>query len=93
MTPEEIQQNIEQILSIQRQIQETQLKDHTEISELSAQVSELSTKVSKLISHSKKQDKLIEKLIAYSLTGEPKRLYLEKRVKNLERKMKKMKSK
>ncbi|NEP59386.1 MAG: hypothetical protein F6K31_20620 [Symploca sp. SIO2G7] len=85
MTPEEIQATIEQMLSIQRQIQEIQLKDSTEISELSV-------KVSQLIKHSKKQDKMIEKIIGYSIKGEPKRLELEKRVRKLERKIKKKKS-
>jgi len=92
MTPEEIQKTIEQMLSIQRQIQETQLKNSTEISELSTNMSDLSTKMSELIEHSRKQDKRIEQLIGYSITGESDRLDLEERVRNLERKVKKMKS-
>lgn len=41
MTPEEIQKTIEQMLAIQRKLQENQFKNSTNIAELSANIAKL----------------------------------------------------
>jgi predicted nucleic acid-binding Zn-ribbon protein len=90
MTPEEIQKTIEQMLAIQRELQENQLKNSTDIADLSANIADLSANIAELVQHSREQDKRIEQLIGYSITGESDRLDLEERMRILERKVKKI---
>lgn len=104
MTPEEIEKTIEQMLGIQRQIQESQLNAEQKISDLSDQVAGLSDQVAglyevskthneaigALIENSKQQDRRLEQLIGYSITAESDRLDLEERMRILERKVKKL---
>ncbi|MEQ8960555.1 MAG: hypothetical protein RLP02_21975 [Coleofasciculus sp. C2-GNP5-27] len=71
------------MLAIQRKLQENQFKNSTNIAELSANIA-------KLVDHSREQDKRIEQLIGYSITGESDRLDLEERMRILERKVQKL---
>lgn len=84
MIPEEIQHTIQQILGIQRDLQEKQLQNTDNISQLTEDISQLTDDisllrdgisvltegVSELIEHSKAQDRRLEQLIGYSITAE-----------------------
>lgn len=54
MTPEEIQKTLETMLTVQRELQETQVKQSEEIKDLLAQ--------------GREQDRRIQQLIGYSIT-------------------------
>ena len=108
MTPEEIQRTLEQMLGVQREIQESQLKFQDNLlrveqnqsrlqdnllrleqsqSRLTEDISQLTENISELTESSRRQDRRIEQLIGYSITGESERLNLEQRVRILEQKM------
>jgi len=107
MTPEEIQQILQQMLAVQRDLQDKQLKNTENISRNTENISRntedisrlrdgmslLADGVSELIDHSKSQDKRLDQLIGYSITAESDRLDLEERVRVLERKIRKIENK
>ncbi|MBV9388214.1 MAG: hypothetical protein JOZ78_17475 [Chroococcidiopsidaceae cyanobacterium CP_BM_ER_R8_30] len=80
MTFEEIKQVIEGMLSVQRELQASQL-------ELKQNISDLSASVANLNEISRRHERRIEQLIGYSITGESDRLDLTERLQNLERRV------
>ena len=97
MTPEEIQKTLEQMLGVQREIQDSQLKLQDNLlrleqsqSRLTEDISQLTENISELTESSRRQDRRIEQLIGYSITAESERLDLEQRVRILERKFKRL---
>jgi len=61
MTPEEIQKTLETMLTVQRELQETQIKQSEDIKDLITQGKDL-------IEQGKEQDRRIQQLIGYSIT-------------------------
>ena len=61
MTFEEIQQTIQGMLEVQRELQQTQIN-------ISAQIAKNNEEIDKLIEQGKQQDKRIEQLIGYSIS-------------------------
>ena len=61
MTPEEIQKTLETMLTVQRELQETQIKQQeTQIKQ--------SEEIKDMIAQGKEQDRRIQQLIGYSIT-------------------------
>jgi hypothetical protein len=81
MTVDEIQRIIEQMLSVQRELQGSQLR---------IQESQLRDRqdIESLIENSSRQQRLLDRLIGYSITTESNHLDLEQRLNELERKFK-----
>ncbi len=104
MTFEEIQQMLELLLAVQREIQESQLRNREDINLLIEQsrqsredinlLIEQSRQsredINLLIEQSRQQNKNIERLIGYSITVESDHLDLEERFATLERRVKKL---
>ena len=61
MTPEEIQKTLETMLVVQRELQETQIKQSEDIKDLIAQGKDL-------IEQGKEQDRRIQQLVGYSIS-------------------------
>jgi hypothetical protein len=77
MTPEQIQQAIEGMLSVQRELQGSQLRFETELGDLKQSVGELKESqkqtlvaMDALLEHGKATDRRIEQLIGYSINRE-----------------------
>ena len=90
MTFEEIQQMLELLLAVQREIQESQLRNREDINLLIEQSRQSREDINLLIEQSRQQNKNIERLIGYSITVESDHLDLEERFATLERRVKKL---
>jgi hypothetical protein len=100
MTCEEMQAVIDGMLEVQRNLQESQLRDRQDILLLIEQTKQLSSvqrsiqedqirdrqDIELLIQRGKQQEKMIDRLIGYSLSYESDKLDLEQRMTELERK-------
>ena len=100
MTFEEMQAVIAGMLEVQRNLQESQLRDRQDILLLIEQTKQLSSVqrsiqedqirdrqgIELLIERGKQQEKMIDRLIGYSLSYESDKLDLEQRMTELERK-------
>lgn len=90
MTPEEMQNIIEGMLSVQRELQNSQLKQGESISKLKESIIELRESVADLKEVSQRHERRLEQLIGYSISGESDRLDLLQRLQTLERKVSKL---
>ncbi|OIP68580.1 MAG: hypothetical protein AUK48_15665 [Oscillatoriales cyanobacterium CG2_30_44_21] len=100
MTFEEMQAVIAGMLEVQRNLQESQLRDRQDILLLIEQTKQLSSvqrsiqedqirdrqDIELLIERGKQQEKIVDRLIGYSLAYESDKLDLEQRMTELERK-------
>lgn len=87
MTSEEIQAAIEGMLSIQRELQNSQLRFDSNLDRLSQDIAELRQSISELNEISRRHERRIEQLIGYSITGKSDRLDIVERLMNLERRI------
>ena len=98
MNPEQIQQAIEGMLSIQRELQNSQLRFEAELGDLKQSVSELKetqkqtltqtlVAMDALLENGKATDRRIEQLIGYSITQESDVLDVRADVLNLKRRV------
>ncbi len=81
MNSEEIQRTIEGMLSVQLELQKSQLQFNESLAELRAGISDLKE-------ISQRHERRIEQLIGYSITQESDRLELLQGLRNLERRVK-----
>lgn len=93
MTFEEIQKTIEQMLAVQKELQESQLRlkdqQERERETISIMVSELA----KLIALNNRHENPIEQLIGYSIADERDRYHLMERLMNVERRLEQLENK
>jgi hypothetical protein len=104
MTFEEIQQIIQQMLAVQRDLQEGQLRiqecqevDRQQIEQIlgiqrdlqEGQLQQLGT-VERLLVQSERQERILNQLIGYSITGESDRMDLEEKIRALGAKVKRL---
>jgi hypothetical protein len=104
MTFEEIQQIIQQMLAVQRDLQEGQLRlqerqevDRQQIEQMlgiqrnlqEGQLQQLGT-IEKILIQSERQERIMNQLIGYSITGESDRLDLEEKIRALGAKVKRL---
>jgi sialic acid synthase SpsE len=104
MTFEEIQQIIQQMLAVQRDLQEGQLRiqerqevDRQQIEQIlgiqrdlqEGQLQQLGT-VERLLVQSERQERIMNQLIGYSITGESDRMDLEEKIRALGAKVKRL---
>lgn len=81
MNSEEIQRTIEGMLSVQLELQKSQLQFYESLAELRADISDFKE-------ISQRHERRIEQLIGYSITQESDRLELLQGLRNLERRVK-----
>lgn len=86
MTFEEIQKTLETMLAVQKELQMTQLQQHSTLSELIKQYGDLAEV-------SIKQKSVLDQLIGYSLSNESDHLDLQERLLALQTKVKKLEEK
>ena len=104
MTFDEIQQVIQQMLAVQRDLQEGQLRiqerqevDRQQIEQIlgiqrdlqKGQLQQLGT-VERLLVQSERQERILNQLIGYSITGESDRMDLEEKIRALGAKVKRL---
>lgn len=94
MTPEEIQRTIEGMLSVQQELQRSQLEFRESLIPLrddivanKEAINELRMAISDLKEISQRHERRLEQLIGYSITGESDRLDLLQRLQNVERRV------
>lgn len=94
MTFEEIQETIQGMLSIQRELQNSQLRFAESLAEskqetlsLRSSITELRESITELRQLSQSHERRIEQLVGYSITGETDRLDVVQRLQNLERRV------
>jgi hypothetical protein len=87
MTPEEIQQTIEGMLAIQRELQNSQLEFRESLVQLRIDIADLKESTRNLNEISQRHERRIEQLLGYSITGEGDRLDLLQRLMTLERRV------
>lgn len=98
MTPEEIQRTIEQMLAVQRELQETQLRQQNQIeNQIMPTISQLLESQRELQNSQIQQRdeidrmiRLVDRLIGYSITNESDHLSLEERMTALERRVRRL---
>jgi hypothetical protein len=78
MTFEEIQLTLEQMLAVQRELQESQLAQRQEIQAM--------------LTYQERQQRLIDRPIGYSITNESDHLTLEERLNALDERIKRLES-
>ena len=78
MTFNEIQQTLEQMLAVQRELQESQIEQRHEIQDM--------------LVYQERQQRLVDRLIGYSITNEGDHLTLEERLNALEQRVKQIES-
>jgi hypothetical protein len=78
MTFDEIQQTLEQMLAVQRELQESQLGQRQEIQAM--------------LAYQEHQQRLIDRLIGYSITNESDHLNLEERLNALGERIRRLES-
>jgi hypothetical protein len=78
MTFEEIQLTLEQMLAVQRELQESHLAQRQEIQAM--------------LTYQERQQRLIDRLIGYSITNESDHLTLEERLNALDARVKRLES-
>lgn len=76
MTFEEMQRILEQMLAVQRELQESQISQRQDITQL--------------LEAQQRQERLLDRLIGYSITSESNHLDLEERLNALERRMRRL---
>jgi polyhydroxyalkanoate synthesis regulator phasin len=91
MTPEEIQTTLEQMLAVQRELQESQLqlqdgqvRLQQEQEAQKAVLDELIERYGDLSANSERQQRILEQLIGYSLTNESEHMTLEEKLEALQ---------
>jgi hypothetical protein len=87
MTPEQIQQAIEGMLSVQRELQNTQLRFGEELGDLKDAQRQNLVAMDALLEHSKATERKIERLVGYSITQESDVLDVRTDVLNLKRRV------
>jgi hypothetical protein len=70
MTFEQIQQAIEGMLSVQRELQNSQLRFETELGDLKEAQKQSLVAMEALLEHSRATERKIERLVGYSITQE-----------------------
>jgi hypothetical protein len=70
MTFEQIQQAIEGLLSVQRELQNSQLRFDTELGDLKEAQKQNLVAMEALLEHSRATERKIERLVGYSITQE-----------------------
>jgi small-conductance mechanosensitive channel len=87
MTFDEIQRTLEQMLAVQRELQESQLNQRQEMEQMLAvqrelQESQLNQRqeIVQLLEYQLQQQRLVDRLIGYSITTESDHLDLEERI-------------
>lgn len=90
MTPEEIQRTIEGMLTIQRELQNSQLEFRESLAELRTDIIDLKESTRNLNEISQRHERRMEQLIGYSITGESDRLDLLQRLMTLEHRVSKL---
>lgn len=93
MNSEEIQNAIAGMLSVQRELQNTQLRSSQEFAALKDSISELKQSISDLNEISRRHERRIEQLIGYSITGESDRLDILSRILEAERRINRLEKK
>lgn len=83
MTFEEIQQTLEQMLTVQRELQASQLDQRQR------QIAQ-SQKIQDILAYQEHQQRLLDRLIGYSITNESDHLTLEERLNALEQRIKRL---
>ncbi|UBF29343.1 hypothetical protein K9N68_16805 [Kovacikia minuta CCNUW1] len=83
MTFDEIQRTLEQMLAVQRELQESQLRQRQEIDQLLVYHDQL-------LAYQQNQQRLVDRLIGYSLSNESDHLDLEERMNALERRIRRI---
>ena len=87
MTPEQIQQAIEGMLSVQRELQNSQLRFETELGDLKEAQKQSLVAMEALLEHSRATERKIERLVGYSITQESDVLDVRADVLNLKRRV------
>jgi hypothetical protein len=83
MTFDEIQQTLEQMLAVQRELQESQLGQRQQQIAQGQQIQDM-------MAYQERQQRLIDRLIGYSITNESDHLTLEERLNALEQRIKRL---
>ncbi|PSN14917.1 hypothetical protein C7293_09540 [filamentous cyanobacterium CCT1] len=76
MTFDEIQQTLEQMLAVQRELQESQIAQRQEIQDM--------------LIYQDRQQRLVDRMIGYSITNESDYLTLEERINALDERIKRL---
>lgn len=88
MTPEQIQETIQGMLSVQRELQNSQLRQLKEIQEINRTIQEcnenIRNDIRELIQNASQQQSIMSQLIGYSISTESDILTLQERMNNLE---------
>jgi len=87
MTPEEIQRTIEGMLSVQRELQASQIEFRASLAELREDIADLKEATRNLNEISARHERRLEQLIGYSITGEADHLDLLQRFQGLDRRV------
>jgi molecular chaperone GrpE (heat shock protein) len=87
MTPEQIQEAIEGMLSVQRELQNTQLRFSEEIGDLKEAQKQTLVAMDALLELSKATERKIERLVGYSITQESDVLDVRADILNLKRRV------
>jgi chromosome segregation ATPase len=90
MTPEEIQRMIEGVLSVQRELQNSQLRLQKESQRQREDISTLVQRIGQLVEVSNRHERRIEQLTGYSITGESDRLDLQQQIEDLQRRVERL---
>ncbi len=86
MTFDEIQQTLEQMLAVQRELQESQLGQKQQQMAQGQQIQDM-------LAYQERQQRLLDRLIGYSITNESDHLTLEERLNALEQRIKQLEPK
>jgi hypothetical protein len=86
MTFDEIQQTLEQMLAVQRELQESQLGQKQHQMAQGQQIQDM-------LAYQERQQRLLDRLIGYSITNESDHLTLEERLNALEQRIKQLEPK
>jgi superfamily II DNA helicase RecQ len=70
MTFDEIQRTLEQMLAVQRELQESQLRQRQEIDQMLAYQVNQQGQIDQLLAYQQSQQRLVDRLIGYSLSNE-----------------------
>jgi hypothetical protein len=83
MTPEQVLQTIEGMLSVQKELQGSQLRFETELGDLKEAQKQTLAAIDALLEHGKATDRRIEQLIGYSINRERDSLDIPQDILNL----------
>ncbi|UBF25770.1 hypothetical protein K9N68_30175 [Kovacikia minuta CCNUW1] len=90
MTFDQIQRTLEQMLAVQRELQESQLRQRQEIDQLLVYQVNQQGQIDQLLAYQQNQQRLVDRLIGYSLSNESDHLDLEERMNALERRIRRI---